>query len=105
VSVYLLAFIQVYFTVRELGVRVSDYVDWKKLILIVLISAVFIAAVKILFGFFNAPLWIVLSSSISLTVPVLIILFIKLRFMDIEPMRVIFEKIPFFGKRFYQLLK
>jgi O-antigen/teichoic acid export membrane protein len=105
VSVYLLAFIQVYFTVRELGVRVSDYVDWKKLILIVLISAVFIAAVKILFGFLIAPLWIVLSSSISLTVPVLIILFIKLRFMDIEPMRVIFEKIPFFGKRFYQLLK
>lgn len=104
-SVFLLAGLQLYLTIRELKVSITDYIDFAGLGKILLISATWIALFKLASFYMGLPPipTFLMSASISLTT--LYLFFIKRKFIDIHQFKPIFEKIPLVGMRVFNFLK
>lgn len=104
ISVYILAGLQLHFTVQQLKVRYSDYIDTKSLFQILLLSAGWAALIK--WGIVQFPISIIWQFIIAgvITVPPLIVLLIKLKFLDISALEGLFGKIPYFGHKLFRLL-
>lgn len=104
VSVYILAGLQLHFTVRQLKVNYTDYIDAKSLIQILLLSAGWAALIKWGCSLLSiAIIWQFILAGI-LTIPPLILFLIKQKFLDISALEGLFGKIPYFGHKLYRLL-
>lgn len=104
-SVYILAFLQMHITIRELGVRYKDYLNIPDLLKIIFFSALLIGLLKLGFIYANQPPIIAFVASGLISIPTLLAFFIKLKFVDIKPFEHLFHKIPYFGKKIYSLLQ
>lgn len=104
-SVYILAFLQMHITIRKLRVSYSDYINIPDLLKIIFISAFFIGLFKFGFSFTQVPPIITFVVSGLFSIPMLLILFVKIKFVDIKPFEHLFHKIPYFGKKIYSLLQ
>lgn len=102
-SVYILAFLQLYFTSKFLKVSIFDYLDLFKLFTIGAVSIVTISIFKLITTYYlNSNLLIFILTS-GLSFPIIYYLLIK-KYIDIQTYRTWFEKIPMFGKIIYKLL-
>lgn len=103
-SVLILAWMQLHITIKQLQVKYSDYINLITLAKITSISALAI------FLFKYCSQWVHLNGVISmilagaLLVPGLILLFIKMKFIEISHFEKLFEKIPIFGSKLYRML-
>lgn len=103
-SVFVLAWMQLHITIKQLKVKYSDYINLKILAKITCISALAI------FLFKYSSEWVHLNGVISMIVagailvPGLILLFIKMKFIEISHFEKLFEKIPIFGAKLYRIL-
>lgn len=103
-SVYLLAFFQLHMTIKQLGVRYNQYINFKALGLIIGISFLVIGIFKLTMMGLEIPiLWSFIISGV-ITVPTLIIFFIKKKLVDIHHYKSIFVKVPFIGNKMFELL-
>lgn len=105
VSVYLLAGLQLHFTIRKLQVNWSDYIDLKKLFQIVLLSILVILPVRLMFHYFEGPYWLNLMLSFCLSMSVYVFVAFKTRIAEIAVFQPFLERIPYFGTRIYNLLR
>lgn len=104
VSVYILAGMQLHFTVRQLNVRYTEYIDIKALAQILFFSVAWAAAIKWGINQLNLPLLGQFLLAGIITVPPLVIFLIKQKFLDISALEGLFGKIPYFGHKLYRLL-
>jgi O-antigen/teichoic acid export membrane protein len=104
VSVYILAGMQLHFTVRQLNVRYTEYIDIKALVQILFFSAAWAAAIKWGINQLDLPLLGQFLLAGICTVPPLVIFLIKQKFLDISALEGLFGKIPYFGHKLYRLL-
>lgn len=104
ISVYILAGMQLHFTVRQLNVRYAEYIDMKALVQILFFSVAWAGTIKWGSNQLNLPLiWQFLLAGIC-TVPPLVLFLIKQKFLDISALEGLFGKIPYFGHKLYRLL-
>jgi len=104
-SVYILAFLQMHITIKQLQLRYTDYIDLKLLIIIMFSSVIVIGLAKLSTNFFNLSNLAAFLGAGSITIPLLIFFYIKNKFIDITPFENIFNKIPYFGPKIYAVLK
>lgn len=104
-SVYILAFLQMHITIRQLALNYADYIDFKLLLIILISSTTIIGIAKLSTSFFNLPYLVAFISAGAITIPLLIIFYIKNKFIDITPFEKIFNKIPIVGSKIYSVLK
>lgn len=103
-SVYILAFMQLHITIKQLKVRYQDYIDFIKLFKILFISVVVIGLVKLAFTYTSINFIFTFIIGGILTLPFLFFFFIKNKYIDITLYKNIFDKIPIFGSRLYKIL-
>ena len=104
-SVFILAFMQLHLTIRELHVSYSQYIDVRALSIILLSSVLYIGVFKLLFYYIPVSHLVAFLTAGILTVPVLIFVFIRKKLVDISHYQSIFEKIPWMGMKLYRLLQ
>ncbi len=103
-SVYVLAFMQLHIVIKQLGVRYIDYIDFPKLFIILGISTLVIGSSWVLFYFLALPnIYTFVIAGIT-TLPALLIYFVRKRYIELELYKSIFDKIPIFGHKIYNLL-
>lgn len=104
-SVYILAFMQMHITIRKLNVTYSEYINTKLLLTVLISSILFIGILKFITTYYQIPNLIAFVSAGSISIPILIVFYIKNKFIDITSFEGLFDKIPFIGKKIFNLLK
>ncbi|MCC7030120.1 MAG: oligosaccharide flippase family protein [Chitinophagaceae bacterium] len=105
ISVYVLAFMQLHITVRQLKVRYSDYIDSVRLFKIVAVSTIVIGISRVIMYYAGLPnLYTFVIAGIS-TLPLLFFYFIRSKYIEIELYKSVFDKIPIFGHKIYNILR
>ncbi|MBK6331179.1 MAG: oligosaccharide flippase family protein [Bacteroidetes bacterium] len=103
-SVYVLAYMQLHIVIKQLKVSYLDYIDVPALIKILLISFGVIGVSKILFYYVHLPILYTFILAGITTLPLLMIYFVKNKYIEIHLYKSIFDKIPIFGTKIYKLL-
>ena len=104
-SVYILAFMQLHIVIRELKVTYNDYIDIPKLLKILLASILFTGGVKLALYYLHSNILFTFLIGGMITIPSLVLYFIKKRYIEIELYKSIFLKIPIFGDIIYSFLQ
>lgn len=103
-SVYVLAFMQLHIVIKQLNVTYADYIDVSKLLKIIFISVTVIGVSKLILYYTNLPvLFSFIIAGIS-TLPALLFYFVKSKYIEVELYKSIFDKIPIFGTKIYNIL-
>lgn len=103
-SLYVAGVMQVHIVIRQLKVTYADYIDLKKLLKILAISTVVIGVSKTILYFAGLPdLYTFLIAGFA-TLPLLFFYFVKSRYIEVELYKSIFDNIPIFGTRIYNIL-
>ena len=104
-SVYILAFLQMHITIKQLQLKYLEYIDLKLLLIVLTSSITVIGIAKISTNFFNLSNLVAFLTAGAVTIPSLIIFYIKNKYIDITPFEKIFNKIPIVGSKIYSVLK
>ncbi|HMN31989.1 MAG: oligosaccharide flippase family protein [Chitinophagaceae bacterium] len=104
-SVYILSFMQLHLTIKSLKVTYNQYIDFKSLFKILVITLVAICIIRMGLDLITLPAIPMFLLGGILTLPLLYFYFIKSKFIDIQLYENLFNKIPIFGKHLYKILQ
>lgn len=104
ISVYVLAGLQLHFTIQQLKVPYAEFIDLPKLALILGLSLVWAAGTKWLLNQTQFDIIYRFIVGGIITVPPLIIVLLKMKIIDLRALEATFNKIPYIGHKLYRYL-
>lgn len=105
VSVYVLAYIQTYYTVKQLKTSFLNYVDLGKLCKMLALSILMIYTIHFSTSYIFSNIYLFFTFGLFICIPSLLILFIRKKYIDISIFENTFLKLPFIGIKLYNFLK
>ena len=104
-SVYILAFMQLHITIKKLNVSYSDYIDFKLIFKVLVASLTLIGLFKITYVYFKINFLLSFISAGAISIPLLILFFLKNKYVELTPFENILKKVPFIGNKILSFLK